>query len=72
MFKKLAAFAAAGILAVSVLTGCGIGDVSIEKVTPKLIPYFIILFAMLLLVTYVPALSLGVPSLMGLIKQKRT
>lgn len=48
--------------------GCGIGDVSIEKVTPKLIPYFAVLFALLLLVTYVPALSLGIPSLMGLIK----
>jgi len=48
--------------------GCGIGGVSIEKVTPKLIPYFVVLFALLLLVTYVPALSLGIPSLMGLIK----
>lgn len=48
--------------------GCGIGDVSIEEVTPKLIPYFAVLFALLLLVTYVPALSLGIPSLMGLIK----
>ncbi len=48
--------------------GCGIGNVSIEKVTPKLIPYFIVLFAMLLLVTYVPALSMGIPTLMGLIK----
>lgn len=48
--------------------GCGIGGVSIEKVTPKLIPYFAVLFALLLLVTYVPALSLGIPSLMGLIK----
>ena len=48
--------------------GCGIGGVSIEKVTPKLIPYFAVLFAQLLLVTYVPALSLGIPSLMGLIK----
>ena len=48
--------------------GCGIGSVSIEKVTPKLIPYFAVLFALLLLVTYVPALSLGIPSLMGLIK----
>ena len=48
--------------------GCGIGGVSIEKVTPKLIPYFAVLFALLLLVTYVPALSLGSPSLMGLIK----
>lgn len=48
--------------------GCGIGGVSIEKVTPKLIPYFAVLFALLLLVTYVPALSLGIPLLMGLIK----
>lgn len=48
--------------------GCGIGGVSIEKVTPKLIPYFAVLFALLLLATYVPALSLGIPSLMGLIK----
>ena len=48
--------------------GCGIGEVSIEKVTPKLIPYFIVLFATLMLVTYVPALSLGVPTMMGLIK----
>ena len=48
--------------------GCGIGDVSIEKVTPKLIPYFAVLFALLLLVTYVPALSLGIPSMMGLMK----
>ena len=48
--------------------GCGIGEVSIEKVTPKLIPYFIVLFATLMLVTYIPALSLGVPTMMGLIK----
>ena len=47
--------------------GCGIGDVSIEKVTPKLVPYFIALFILLLLVTFVPALSLGIPQLMGLI-----
>ncbi len=47
--------------------GCGIGEVSIEKVTPKLIPYFVVLIGLLLLVTYVPALSLGIPTLMGLI-----
>ncbi len=47
--------------------GCGIGEVSIEKVTPKLIPYFAVLIGLLLLVTYIPALSLGIPTLMGLI-----
>ena len=47
--------------------GCGIGHVSIEQVTSKLIPYFVALVAALLAVTYIPALSLGLPSLMGLI-----
>lgn len=47
--------------------GCGVAHVTIEQVTPKLIPYFIILIAALLAVTYIPALSLAVPQLMGLI-----
>ena len=47
--------------------GCGIGHVSIEQVTSKLIPYFVALVLALLAVTYIPALSLGLPSLMGLI-----
>ena len=47
--------------------GCGIGKVSIEKVTPKLIPYFIALIVLLMLVTFVPALSLAVPQFMGLL-----
>lgn len=47
--------------------GCGIGKVSIEKVTPKLIPYFIALIVLLMLITFVPALSLAVPQLMGLL-----
>ncbi len=45
--------------------GCGIGHVTIEQVAPKLVPYFIILIAALLAVTYIPALSLGLPMLMG-------
>ena len=47
--------------------GCGISKISIEQVTSKLIPYFVALVAALLAVTYIPALSLGLPSLMGLI-----
>ena len=47
--------------------GCGIGHVSIEQVTSKLIPYFVALVLALLAVTYIPALSLGLPSLMGLL-----
>lgn len=47
--------------------GCGISKISIEQVAKTLLPYFVVLFMILLAVTYVPALSLGVPTLMGLI-----
>ena len=47
--------------------GCGISKISIEEVTKTLLPYFAVLFLLLLAVTYIPALSLGVPKLMGLI-----
>ena len=47
--------------------GCGISKISIEQVTRTLLPYFAVLFLLLMAVTYIPALSLGIPSLMGLI-----
>lgn len=47
--------------------GCGISKISIEQVAKTLLPYFIVLFILLLAVTYIPVLSLGVPSLMGLL-----
>ena len=47
--------------------GCGISKISIEQVTRTLLPYFAVLFLLLMAVTYIPALSLGIPGLMGLI-----
>ncbi|MBF0578990.1 TRAP transporter large permease [Erysipelotrichaceae bacterium RD49] len=47
--------------------GCGIGHVTIEQVTPKLIPYFIVLIIALLMVTFIPGISLWIPQLLGLI-----
>lgn len=49
-------------------TGCKVGDVSIERVMRELIPYFIVILATLLLVTYVPAVSMTLPTLFGLVK----
>lgn len=46
---------------------CGISKVAIEDVVKPLLPYVGALVLMLLLVTYVPALSLALPRLMGLI-----
>lgn len=48
-------------------TGCKVGGVTIETVMKYLMPYFIVIAIGLLLVTYVPALSLMIPKLIGLI-----
>lgn len=47
--------------------GCGISKISIEDVTKTLLPYFGVLFLLLLAVTYIPALSMGIPTLLGLV-----
>lgn len=47
--------------------GCGVGKVTIEGVTKYIIPMFCAMVVALLLVTYIPALSLLIPYLCGLI-----
>jgi tripartite ATP-independent transporter DctM subunit len=49
-------------------TGCKVANIKIEQVFKTLIPYFAITIALLLLVTYVPALSMFIPDMLGLIK----
>lgn len=46
--------------------GCGITKMSIERVSSMLVPYFMVLIAILLLITYVPDVSLFIPKMMGL------
>lgn len=48
--------------------GTGVSGVSIEQVVPRLLPYFGGLVLLLLAVTFVPALSLGLPGVMGLLE----
>ena len=47
--------------------GCGINKISIERVSMMLLPYFAVLIAILLVLTYVPAISLFIPEMMGLV-----
>ena len=47
--------------------GCGISKIRIEDVTKTLLPYFGVLFVLLLAVTFIPVLSMGLPGLMGLV-----
>ncbi|GAB3198274.1 tripartite ATP-independent transporter DctM subunit [Pontibacter aydingkolensis] len=46
--------------------GCGVANISISKVIKPLVPLFIAMVLALLLVTYIPALSLWLPGIFGL------
>lgn len=47
--------------------GCKIADVKIEFVIKRLLPYFAVVIVALLLVTFIPALSLAIPKSLNLI-----
>ena len=49
-------------------TGCKIANLKIEEVFTTLCPFFIVTILALLLVTYIPALSMAIPTALGLIK----
>ncbi len=48
--------------------GCGVGKTTIAKVTVKALPFFIAMIFALMLITYVPWLSLAIPGWCGLLK----
>jgi TRAP-type C4-dicarboxylate transport system permease large subunit len=48
----------------TLFVGCAVGKVSIEQVTKELWPFYGAMCIALLLVTYVPAISLWLPGLM--------
>ena len=47
--------------------GCNVADVTMEEVTKYIVPTFIAMVFALMLVTYIPALTLFIPQLAGLI-----
>ena len=51
----------------ALFVGCSITGVSIERVTKMLIPFFIATILGLMVVTYVPELSLAIPRMAGMI-----
>lgn len=46
--------------------GCGVGKTTLARVLPPLIPLFVAMVIALLLITYIPALSLWLPEMLGL------
>lgn len=52
---------------VILFTGCRVVGISIEGVIKTLLPFFAAIAVVLLLVTYIPVLSMGIPTLLGLV-----
>ncbi|MBR3632234.1 MAG: TRAP transporter large permease [Elusimicrobiaceae bacterium] len=48
-------------------TGCKVSKIGIEQIIRPLIPFFAVLAAILLMVTFIPALSLWIPKIAGLL-----
>lgn len=49
-------------------TGCKVSGISIDNVIKTLLPFFLVIVLVLGLVTYIPAISMTLPQMMGLIK----
>ena len=49
-------------------TGCKVSGISIDEVIKTLLPFFFVIFVVLMLVTFIPAISMTIPEMMGLIK----
>ena len=48
--------------------GCGVGHTSLARVIPSLIPFYIAMITALGLITFIPAISLTIPKLLGMIR----
>ncbi len=46
--------------------GCAVGEVTIEQVLRRIWPFYAVMFAVLMLVTYLPVISLWLPRALGL------
>nr|WP_268746698.1 TRAP transporter large permease subunit [Chelonobacter oris] len=49
-------------------TGCKVNNIAIEQVIKTLLPFFLVIFLVLMLVTYIPEISMAIPEMMGFIK----
>lgn len=52
-------------LGVNLFVTCGIADISIEKISKSIIPWLMVMIVTLLMITYIPAITLTLPRLLG-------
>lgn len=48
-------------------TGCKVSGITIDSIVKPLLPFFLVIFMILMLVTYVPVISMALPTAFGLI-----
>ncbi len=48
--------------------GCGIANTTVTKIIPRILPFFIAMIVTLIICSYIPALSLWLPDVLGLLK----
>ena len=48
----------------ALFVACAIGKISVEELTKALIPFYIVMIAVLLLITYIPSLTMFLPDLL--------
>ncbi len=52
--------------------GCGVGKTTIAKVTKTMLPFFVAMIIALMMITYIPKVSLWLPTVTGQIKAEET
>ena len=52
----------------ALFVGCGISKMSLERVGKTMLPMYAAMLIGLMLVTFVPQLSMGLPTMMGAVK----
>ncbi len=53
-------------LGVNLFVASGVSGISIEKISKEIIPYFAVMIVLLLLISYVPEISLALPKMLGI------
>ena len=46
---------------------CQVGEISFDKLARKIWPWIVVMVALLMLVTYIPQISMALPEAMGVI-----
>ena len=65
--KKTLAIVLALAMCVALFAGCRVNHVKIEQIIKMMLPYFVVIIICLMLVTYIPWLTMSLPTAVGLV-----